>query len=265
MNSRLLQRWSLLLCVAACLTITQSTVFAQDSNPEEQAEAFYQQAIQQLGSGRYREALASFDEAIKLVPNPIFYCNRSSVLLKLKEGREALASMEICLERLEIEDPQERATLDSEVKALRLAIEGLEPNSQRIARQIATRLVIPKQGPPEEVDAASGMEIAAWTTGAIGGVSLAGALVLELLTQPLVEEYKEVARDGEDQTRFNNLKLVLEQRKLLIGALVLTGAATAITSGVLFLLDEDEEPPQTTRLGLDWTQGGAVLHLQGAF
>jgi tetratricopeptide (TPR) repeat protein len=245
-----------ILCFWICLALWPLAAQAQDEpvDPVMLSESYYQQAVQLLNEGRYQEALGNLDKAIELNPEPIFYCNRGAVLLRLEQTEEALGSMERCLESVEIADPADKAVLDAEVNALRLAVRRLKPQSRDLAQQIATR-------PEEEV---SGVSVAAWTTGALGGASLLGVLTLELLTQPLVDEYRDVASGGQDRARYDTLRSDIEDRKLLMGALLVSGSVLTLVSGVLLWLDmeEEAEPPSVGVRGLP---GGALLDLKVVF
>lgn len=243
------------VCVLLSLALWPMAGLAQEepTDPVALSESYYQQAIQLLNEGRYQEALENLDKALELNPEPIFHCNRGALLLRLEETQEALSSMERCLETIELDDPQDKAVLDAEVNALRLAVRHLGPRSRVMAQQIATR--------PE--GSTRGVQVAAWTTGALGGATLLGALTLELLTQPLIEDYREVAGEGQDRSRYDSLRGDIEDRKLLIGALLVSGTALVAVSGLLFWLDGREaEAPQVGVYGLP---GGALLDIKVVF
>lgn len=238
-------------------------------DPAALSERYYQQAVQLLNGGRYQEALESLDKAIELNPEPVFFCNRGAVLLRLGQGREALASMERCLETIEVSDSGERAHLEAEVNALRVAVRGLSPRSREVALAIATRPAASAgsgEAPPVVVvrPEPEGPGWLAWGSGALGGAALLGALTLELLTQPLLEEYQEVGRQGEDRGRYDVLRDQIEGRKLGIGALLVSGVALTALSGGLFWWG-DGEPEEPVGLRLEWGQGGPQVGLKVVF
>jgi hypothetical protein len=86
---------------------------------------------------------------------------------------------------------------------------------------------------------------------------------LDLVTQPLVDEYKEVGSLGEDRERFDALRRAIEQRRLLVGGLLVLGGASLLASGGMFWWDASEEPAQGlgVRVGLD----GATLEWRVGF
>jgi tetratricopeptide (TPR) repeat protein len=231
------------------------------------SERYYQQAVQLLNGGRYQEALESLDKAIELNPEPVFFCNRGAVLLRLGQGREALTSMERCLETIEVSDSGELAHLEAEVNALRVAVRGVSPRSREVALGIATRPA-PSSGPGEAAPvvvvtpAPAGPDWLAWGSGALGGAALLGALTL--VTQPLLEEYQEVGRQGEDRGRYDALRDQIEGRKLGIGALLVSGVALTALSGALFWWGGGE-PEEPVGLRLEWGQGGPQVGLKVVF
>jgi tetratricopeptide (TPR) repeat protein len=241
----------------------------------ERADAFYLQAIQSFNEGRYRDALESFDRAIALRPDPVFFCNRGTVLLKLNEIPSALASMESCLERFEADDEEsrtERAQIQAEVLALSLVVRQVSPKVRRIATNIATR--------PDDKEATvvfvqprdssrRGMRIGAWSMAGVAGASIVSSLIVEASTQPLIEEFKEAGAAGQDRGRFDALRAAIDQRKVVIGGLLILGAASTITSAVLFWADIDAEDQSSgpNRIGaaLNILENGAAIELKVAF
>lgn len=256
---------------------------APDPRAVERAEAFYLQAVQFFNEGRFVDALASFDQAIALHPEAIFYCNRGAVLLKLDEPAEALNSMESCLERFEVVDEEtraERGLIEGEVAAMAMAQRVVRPRAVAVAEDITAssqRLSVSPGGqevepeiviietPGEGID---GERVAAWTTASVAAASLTAALVLDLTTQPLIDEYTQLGEAGSDKSRFDALRAAIDQRKVIIGSLVVLGGASAVASGVLFVLSGQEETPgqpgevQTDVRVLD---GGASVHFRVDF
>ncbi len=242
------------------------TVAAQDA-----AEEYYLQALELFNEGRYVDALESFDKAIAIRPEAVFQCNRAAVLLQLGRARQALDSMRVCREGFQSDDPLELAQIDAEVLAMDLAVTGVAPDSRTVANSIATtparrdpeprEVVIIEPAPP----GMSGMAIAAWTTGSVGAVSLLGGLVLDIATLPLIDEFKAAGADGGDRGRYDALKRAIDQRQVVIGALVIVGATTLLASGVLFWLDGDAEEPPSPTADIAVSNDGAVLQLTVPF
>ena len=259
-----------------CVSVWCASVEAQEA-PEEKADAFYLQAIQLFNEGRYQEALENFDRAIALNPVAVFFCNRGTVLMKLDERAEALVSMESCLSRFEVTDEEsaaEKAQIDAEVGALRLVVRGLVPASARVATNIATKpegedrtkIVI-----VEPIDEGVDMwAVGAWGAAGVAGASLLGALVLDLVTQPVIEDFKRTAEAGDNRERYDALRGAIDQRKVVIGALVVAGSVSAIASGVLFWAGTDSDSGGAPRRGeveadIQLLDGGAALQFGVAF
>lgn len=234
---------------------------------QDAAEEYYFEALELFNEGRYIDALENFDKAIAIRPEPVYHCNRAAVLLQLKRTREALDSMHTCRDGFQTDDPLELAQIDAEVLALDLAVTRVVPGSETLATTIATTPVRDER--PREVvfvdpgaAGPSGLEIAAWSTAGVGALSLVGGLVVDIATLPLLDEYKSAGADGQDRGQYDALKRAIDQRRLVVGALVIVGVTTLATSGVLFWLDEPDELPQADVSVMD---GGAVLHLSVPF
>ena len=248
-----------LLCCGA-------SVAAQDA-----AEEYYLQALELFNEGRYVDALESFDKAIAIRPEAVFQCNRAAVLLQLGRTRQALESMRTCRDGFQTEDPIELAQIDAEVLAMDLAVTDVVPDSRTVANAIATtpnrddlpprEVVVVEPGPP----GTRGMAIAAWTTGAVGAASLVGGLVLDIATLPLIDEYKAAGADGGDRPSYNALKRAIDQRQVVIGALVIVGVTTLAASGLLFWLDEGTDEPESPTADIAITDDGAMLQLSVPF
>ncbi len=252
---------ALTLAFALAFTCAQATTaYAQAPSDAEQAEAFYLQALQLYNAGRYREALDSFDRAIELQPDPIFFCNRGAVLLKLKEHRDALAALQRCRRDLTPDDPEELHSIDAEVHALALNVEVVSPSARAIARRHADADALAAN--PPNLDNDPVLHTLAWGTGGFAVLALGGALAVDLLTLSVIDEYEDAAAAGDDPKRYNDLQSVIQQRRVLIGSLLSVGLLSAATSGLLFWLTHEEPGDHTApAASVEPLPGGAAVHL----
>ncbi len=274
-GARQIAAWATLLIVS--LAAAHAWAQGRPGDKTQQAEGFYLQAVQSFNAGRYQEALESFDRAIALDPQAIYFCNRGTVLMKLHELPEALASMETCLARFEAADPEslaEKAQIDAEVKGIGAAIRGVQPASIRTATNIATRPLANKKPDIIIVEPIEpGLDIqalGAWTTAGLAGASLLSAAIIEVATVPVIEDFERTAAEGDNRARYDALRTAIDQRKVIIGALVIFGSASALASGLLFWTDNPEEDAgerNRSTLGADLQilNGGATLHFEVTF
>ncbi len=232
MTSRL--KALLVLCALVLCIGFQHTAEAQSAD----AEAHYIQAIDLFNKGQYREALTSFDRAIAIEPNPVFYCNRATVLVKLKDFEEGIRSMETCADGFK-DNPTESASINAELSAMKLAVRDVAAS----ARGVATRTLTPQ--PQVVVEQSDTTSTVGWSLIGAGAASLSVAFALDLLTAPDIDEYKEVARKGTDEARYNALKSDLDERRLQIGVLVGAGAGALAIGTIILLLDDESEPSQS--------------------
>jgi tetratricopeptide (TPR) repeat protein len=247
------------LAFFSVLILLHGEVSAQESD---EANAFYVQALQHFNEGRYQEALDSFNRAIELRADPIYYCNRAAVELKLSEARNALGSLRQCRDLYESEDAAEINEIDAEIRGLEVFVDGVDHTSRSVAASVAAGLY----GEDEPAVGDDLVLMAAWTTAGVAVLSLSAALTVDLLTQPLLDEFEHEAARGRDRARYDELRATIDDRKVVIASLATVGALTLVTSGVLFWLHADEQvvsdPP---RADLVFVDGGAVLGWGGSF
>ena len=211
------------MLLAAAVVAMSGDAHAQD------AEAYYQQAIELFNEGQYQDALVSLDKAIAIAPDEaVFHCNRGAILLKLKDAAEALGALEVCLARYE-GDEAEIAQIDAEVQALRRVVRLMEPSARRVAIQSAST---PDAGaapaPISKSADTTPIIYAAWGFAGLAAVSLAAAVIVDQGTLSRIDEFEEVAEDGQDRQRYNALEDEINQRQLAVGAM-------AAVSGIALL------------------------------
>ncbi len=269
------------LVLALMLVAAGATTAAAQSDADK-AEAFYLQAVEFFNAGRYQEALENFDQAIALQPEAVFYCNRATVLKKLGEHLEALSSMEACMERFEVyddESAEEKAQITAEVQAMQVALRNVSPTSRGVATNIATRpsvgggggggggpdlVIVGPSGPGNTDEGTDGVTIAAWSAAGVAGAALTAALITDLVTQPLIEDFERTAQEGTNRDRYDALRAAIDQRKVIVGSLVVVGSVAAISSGVLFLMrDPVDENRNADNFQTDVVilQGGAAVQM----
>ena len=253
-----------MLCLAPFVFAWSAQVSA-----DETAQSHYLHALELFNQGQYVDALERLNRAIELRPEPVDFCNRAAVLLQLGNTRDALESMKVCREGFVDAEPEEFAQVDAEYRALALVVKHIAPATRAVASVIAFErdrpASVPRElGPATEEPAMTGMEVAAWSTGAVGALSLAGALVVDVVTLPLIDEYREVAREGRERSSYTALKRAIDQRQILIGSLLIGGVVSVVTSAVLFSLDgAPAEDPSAQGVSIHF--GGSTLAIEVLF
>jgi tetratricopeptide (TPR) repeat protein len=255
------------------LVVALGLAWATLGAAEETAETHYLQALDLFNQGRYVDALERFDQAIVLSPDAVFYCNRAVVLLELGQTRDALESMDVCRTGFENADPEERAQVDAEVNALSLAVRHIVPDARALASTIAftrsrptvanapavTIVAAPAGG--EELDSA---ELAAWGAGAAGALSLTAALILDLVTLPLIDEYRASGREGRSRSSYDGLRRAIDQRQVLIGSLLVAGVVSGGASALLFWWNKSSRA-ESVDASVSVGPGGALIHVGASF
>ncbi len=255
------------------LVVALGLAWATLGAAEETAETHYLQALDLFNQGRYVDALERFDQAIALSPDAVFYCNRAVVLLELGQTRDALESMEVCRTGFENADPEERAQVDAEVNALALAVRHIVPDTRALASTIAFTRSRPKreEAPavtivvaPTGAEELDSVELAAWAVGAVGALSLTAALIVDLVTLPLIDEYRASGREGRSRSSYDGLRRAIDQRQVLIGSLLVAGVVSGGASARLFWwnMSAGDEPVDAS---LSVAPGGALIRLGVSF
>jgi len=254
------------------LLLAGRPALADPAADAERAEAFYIQATQLFNAGRYQEALENFDRAIELQPDPVFFCNRSTVLLKLKEFKSALASLEVCRSQYAADGEEEAVQIDTEYKALSVFVELIEPHSRAVAARIASGAEAVDRPPTVIVEeGGEALKYAAWGTGGLAVALLGTALVFDLASASLIDDYESVGAAGTDREQYVALQTKIEGRQQLIGTLLVVGLLSAAASGVLFWLDLEDAGAADASTSARWqpwcspTAGGASAGLSVTF
>jgi tetratricopeptide (TPR) repeat protein len=205
-----------------------------DEEVASRAESHYQMAVRFFGEGRYREAVDEFDRAIGLIPEAIFFCNRAVSLIKLDEMDAALRSMTECLERFE-GDEDELAQIEAQTRALEV-VRLIRLDAAAVARDMAfggSRLVDSQESPRGPVH---GLALLGYSGVGTGAALLAGALVLDLASADLKNQYLAQSRGGNGTSEQAHGELAdrLRGRQRVFYGLLSAGAvATVIGGGLL--------------------------------
>lgn len=230
-------------------------------DPRNAAEAHYQAAVRLFGEGRYREALDEFDVAIELSPEPVFYCNRAVVLIKLEESLEALQSLETCRDTF-AGDPVELAQIDAQASGVGAFVRHVGPSATRVAQRVASEgvSVAPR-------DDGWGLSDVGYLSLGAGAAVLASAATLDLLSEDLRADFEAEASGeaGTSYVRYRELRDEFETRQAIFAWLTIGGLALAITGVSLVTYDlivgeESVEVVLSPRLGA--SGAGAELLLR---
>lgn len=225
------------------ISLWGAAAFAQ-TTPEEQADMHYQSAMQMYSEGRYKESIAAFDSAIALVPESVFYCNRAAVHLELSDVDKALKDLRSCRAQFE-GDAEDAAVIDAQTL-------GLEIGATRVARSARSRTDAVQRAILES-NTEQNFGVRGWglVTLAVGGGAIASAIIVDLLSSQLVEDFvrQSEGRNGTSVERFNELKSQVETRQVIFYTLAISGAVltTAGLTMVIFGGDSEEEPSAQIR------------------
>ncbi|MBA2663704.1 MAG: tetratricopeptide repeat protein [Bradymonadaceae bacterium] len=249
-------RYCSLLVVAVALLLLASAANAQQGDPHaplEYAESHYQLAVRFFGEGRYREAVAEFDRAIALSPEPIFYCNRAVVLLQLKEADEALKSLQTCRDTF-VGDNEELRQIDAQTGAIAVFVGHLRPNAMRLGAAIADRALALPVEPPASRDAQWGASDYGYLSLATGAALLASAATLDWLSADLREEFLLQSNGGANTSSERHAQLeeqIHDRQRVFLGLTIGGAVFSALGIGLVgyhFLAGEPLEPAASLSL-----------------
>jgi len=231
------------------LALVVSTRAAAQSPPADgsaKADAHYQTAVRLFGEGRYREALDEFDEAIAISPEPIFYCNRAIVLIELREPEDAYQSLETCRDGF-TGATEDKAEIDAQMLAVGAFVHHVGPRATQITEDIATGPLVKSTPTPPEHGGFGATDYGLLSTG-IGAALVGSAVTLDLLSKPIVDEYKQLSAEGGSQQRYDELKQEILTRQRIWYALSIGGGVFALAGVGLVVYDaisggDDTEAP----------------------
>ncbi len=244
----------------AAITFTASApanAWAQGDD-EARAGENYQIAVDLLNEGRYGESVDAFTRAIELSPDPVFYCNRSAALVRLREYERAIDDLSHCRDNLG-DAPEITARADAQLKALTVYTLTVRGQALGIARDIAAGPIVKKTDPivpPGEVEPAprpmSALAVMGGVGLGLGGASLAVAVGLDVLSEDVVADYK-AASTSSDRAEYDRLRgEVAWRQQAFYGGMIAGGALVGIGAALLIvdaLGSEEETKPTTLRLG----------------
>lgn len=252
-----LRRFTALVCSVAILHIGVVPAAAQDPHSGESAEQHYQTAVSLFGEGRYREALDEFDEAIAISPEPIFYCNRAVVLVKLREPVAAVESMQICRNTFEGSEA-ELAQIDAQTQAMETFVATVRLSSSEVARSIASGPVVVVEAPDQAERKGWTMADTGYVTLAFGLAAVGSALTLDLLSADIRDEFLAEAEGGPgtSRERYDELKADYDQRQTVF--LILSGVGAGLVLLGTGLVVWDWTSDDTVSASVAPTDGGVA-------
>ncbi len=256
----LLSLLSALACALMCVppAFAQEDGAGQERSGKERAEDLYSAAVQLYNAGQNRAAIAKFDEAIAVAPEPIFFCNRAIVLLKVDELDRAIDDLRECRDTI---DPSLRPQIDAQLAAVELIDRAVLPDARSVAQLIANPAPAAPVAQTPPTDGEGGVSDKApvppehrWMrrTGTIGlatgGFLLAGALTLDLLSTGLREEFEAQAAGGANtsEAEYEELRGRLRSRQIAFYSLSAAGLLVAVTGATFFVLGRDTSPRRAT-------------------
>ncbi|MEL6177982.1 MAG: hypothetical protein AAFS10_03470, partial [Myxococcota bacterium] len=116
------------------------------------------------------------------------------------------------------------------------------------------------------------VRVTAWAFAGLATVSLVAALIVDQQTLAQIDEFEEVAEEGNDRERYDTLNNSIDRRQLAVGTLTAVGGIALLSSAVLFWLSWDTNEATTSEdvrfmgpVGVSPVQSGAVLRWEGTF
>ncbi|TXD38105.1 hypothetical protein FRC98_04195 [Lujinxingia vulgaris] len=214
------------------------------------AEVHYQIAMRLFNEGRYRESVEEFDQALALLDDPIFWCNRAVPLVKLAEMEQAGESLRRCRDGFEPQSA-DYAQVDAQLSGLTLVARRVEPAARSVAQLAGQRpLEVAPVMLDEVEEEGSGRRVAGWALAGAGVGLLASAWVIDLRSAPVVEELAEASAQGASRQRYDALRSEVALRQRVFWSLAGAGAAATLVGGGLLTWDllEDDARPATLSL-----------------
>lgn len=222
---------ALALVAVSALAAPGAAAQGRRSPPDEAVER-YRAAYEHYESGRYDEAIAELEAALRLDPeSPTLIYNLARVSELVGDLDRALEMQRAYLERLPRGERRERRQTERAIRRLEGAIEARE--AQRPAP--TTRpLEVAFRDDPVYVRERGVADAAFWTTG-VGGVALVGAgAVLGVLALERAAEADEFVL-GVDGTPAGRAALSDEARRLALAADVTLAVGGAAILGAILL------------------------------
>ena len=275
--------------LALALLVGPAQAYAQEGGEDEESEEaraervsnLYVSAVKLYNEGRNREAIAKFDEAIALDPQPVFHCNRAAVLLKVSELGRAIEDLEVCRDKY-ASTPEERAQIDAQLQAVALVDNTLLNHSRSVDVEIANpstsngsdSVVIVQPDPPggeTDTDKRRGpLRWVGYTTIALGSALMVSAGALDLASADLKNRYIQESNGGPGTTQeeYEKLRGMMERRQLAFYAMGFAGIGLN-TIGISSLIIDSLRPPRSGGESSLWLgptrEGGATLQLRVSF
>ena len=234
--------------IVLVLVLSWGGVVCAQETPEisdkQRADAHYQAAMQLYSEGRYKESLASFDDAIALSPDYVFFCNRAAVHLELGDAEKALPDMETC-QRTFSGGEEERAIIDAQTKGVGLGVENLIANARNTTVGVQRAIL------DSNTEQKFGLRGWGLVTLSVGAGAIGSAVVFDLLSADLVEHFvrESEGRSGTSVQEFEALKKRVQTRQTVFYSLAITGAVLSTTGLAMIVFGgKTKEKEGSTRL-----------------
>ncbi|MEL7368671.1 MAG: hypothetical protein AAFN74_07160 [Myxococcota bacterium] len=209
----------------------------------DRAQALYLEGMTLYRAGKYRSAVGRFEKAYRLVPDP-------RLMYNIGRSYEALGNLSIANRWFlrTVDDPQTTTALRQKAtKRIRMIERARQRSAQ--APSDAAQLVAPAKD-----SGVSAMGTTKWLSG-VAGLGLLGTgaafLTLGLLDESELDDARTASGQVSTLTRQEAADLAgrAEDRQLMGTIMLGAGAALAITSVVLFLVDGDDDDEATALFG----------------
>jgi tetratricopeptide (TPR) repeat protein len=243
-------RWMPVLALLSSLSVAPSVAHAQ-SPPTSARTSFkglVDAGLEAYAAKRYADAIAAFEQAYQLQPEPELVYNVARAHEKALHRDEAIAAYER-FSRLPGTTAELRTKALGALESLRAEQAALEKAERSRAN---TGLGIPgaARTPVDAMTTAApstGASVLAGTLMGVGGAGLAVGAVFGVLALNAKSDFDAVDRTAADAaSRRASLKVDVERNALVADIAIVAGAATAITGLVLFLLDDAEDSATST-------------------
>ena len=226
---------------------------AQEESAQDRADALYGAAVGLYNNGQNRDAIAKFDEAIALVPEPIFFCNRGVVKLDVGDRDGAIADLRTCRDTV-AEDLRPR--VDAQLTAIEVADRLTLPSARTLARMISAPTPSPEVViRQEDDDVPLEAEPRTWSRLGLASVGLGALLGVSAVTLDLASadahsrlEAQAKGGPGTSEADFNDALDVMRRRQLVFRGLLGGAIVTGIAGATLLVLDRPKERRTTLRL-----------------
>jgi tetratricopeptide (TPR) repeat protein len=269
--------WSLLAGIALLGLLGLPSVALGQSDEEVSVKQAYKMGMTHYKKGEFEEAITDFRKALDQQPHPVLIYNLSQSYVRIGEWEKAVKYADMAQE-LGGKLDERTATQNVATGLAGRVVLSAEDNAPEIAEaepgaskpQASTspdKKTEPSEptSPPPETAGKGGFGGLGWVgagTAAAGAGLLAGALVVDIGLASDFEALEEGTASNPDSLRAD-----MKSRQTTGQILLYAGAGAAALGTTLLILEltGGESKPQSARLGVSPTDGGARLQFQMPF